>query len=135
MARRRKSGERGGDEGPEGDRGDRGNKGEKGEQGAGGDGGDDGDGKDGKDGDGKSGDKPGSKGDKWVIGPGGKKILIPGGGPGDSTQVLSIYLYQMAFRDFNTGKGSALGYIMLVVIIALATLLIRTLNAPKAETA
>jgi multiple sugar transport system permease protein len=58
---------------------------------------------------------------------------LTGGGPGQSTQVLSIYLYQMAFRDFNTGKGSALGYIMLIVIIALANLLIRVLNGLKAE--
>ena len=50
-------------------------------------------------------------------------------------QVLSIYLYQMAFRDFNTGKGSALGYIMLIVIIALANMLIRVLNNLKAEEA
>jgi multiple sugar transport system permease protein len=60
---------------------------------------------------------------------------LTGGGPGGSTQVLSIYLYQMAFRDFNTGKGSALGYIMLIVIIALANLLIRVLNGLKAEKA
>ncbi len=60
---------------------------------------------------------------------------LTGGGPGTSTQVLSIFLYQMAFRDFNTGKGSALGYIMLVVIIALANLLIRSLNQVKGETA
>ncbi len=60
---------------------------------------------------------------------------LTGGGPGQATQVLSIYLYQMAFRDFNTGKGSALGYIMLIVIIALANLLIRVLNGLKAEKA
>ena len=60
---------------------------------------------------------------------------LTGGGPGGSTEVLSIYLYQMAFRDFNTGKGSALGYIMLIVIIALANLLIRVLNGLKAEKA
>lgn len=58
---------------------------------------------------------------------------LTGGGPGRATQVLSIYIYQMAFRDFNTGKGSALGYIMLVVIIALANLLIRLLSRLKAE--
>lgn len=60
---------------------------------------------------------------------------LTGGGPGRATEVLSISLYQMAFRDFNTGKGSALGYIMLVVIIALANLLIRVLNGLKAEKA
>jgi multiple sugar transport system permease protein len=58
---------------------------------------------------------------------------LTGGGPGRATQVLSVYIYQVAFRDFNTGVGSALGYIMLVVIIALANLLIRVLNGMKAE--
>jgi len=58
---------------------------------------------------------------------------LTGGGPGRITEVLSNYLYQMAFRDFNMGKGSALGYIMLIVIIALANLLIRVLNQLKAE--
>lgn len=60
--------------------------------------------------------------------------VLTGGGPGRSTQVLSVYLYQLAFREFNTGKGSALGYIMLIVIIALANLLIRVLNGLRAET-
>jgi len=54
---------------------------------------------------------------------------------GNVNQVLSIYLYNMAFNDFNTGKSSALGYIMLVVIIALANMLIRVLNNLKAEEA
>jgi multiple sugar transport system permease protein len=58
---------------------------------------------------------------------------LTGGGPARATQVLSVYIYQVAFRDFNTGIGSALGYIMLIVIIALANLLIRLLNGLKAE--
>ena len=58
---------------------------------------------------------------------------LTGGGPARATQVLSVYIYQVAFRDYNTGIGSALGYIMLVVIIALANLLIRLLNGLKAE--
>lgn len=53
-------------------------------------------------------------------------------GGGAETNVLSITLFKMAFEDFNTGKGSALGYIMLIVIIALANLLIRVLNGIKA---
>lgn len=52
-------------------------------------------------------------------------------GGGAETNVLSITLFKMAFEDFNTGKGSALGYIMLIVIIALANLLIRVLNGIK----
>lgn len=59
--------------------------------------------------------------------------VLTGGGVSRSTQVLSVYVYQLAFRDFDTGKGSAIGYIMLIVIIALANLLIRMLNRMRAE--
>ena len=59
--------------------------------------------------------------------------VLTGGGPGSSTQTMSFYLYQVAFNDFDTGLGSAIGYIMLIVIIALANILIRMLNQIKAE--
>jgi multiple sugar transport system permease protein len=57
--------------------------------------------------------------------------VLTGGGPGDSTKMLPIYLYKVAFGDFDTGRASALGYMMLVVIIALANMLIRILNQAK----
>jgi multiple sugar transport system permease protein len=59
--------------------------------------------------------------------------MLTGGGPGHFTEVLSVYLYLIAFRDFNTGRGSALGYIMLIFIIALCNMLIRVLNQLRAE--
>jgi ABC-type sugar transport system permease subunit len=46
---------------------------------------------------------------------------------------MSFYLYLTAFNDFNTGLGSAIGYIMLIVIIALANVLIRQINRLKEE--
>ena len=46
--------------------------------------------------------------------------VLTGGGPGSSTQVMSFYLYLVAFKDFETGLGSAIGYLMLIVIIALS---------------
>ncbi len=54
--------------------------------------------------------------------------VLTGGGPGGSTEVMSFYLYLVAFKDFETGLASAIGYIMLIVIIALANLLIRKIN-------
>lgn len=60
-------------------------------------------------------------------------LLGSAGGPGRSAQTASLYLYERAFSDFDTGEASALGYIMLVVIIALANLFIRVLNNLKAE--
>ena len=54
--------------------------------------------------------------------------VLTGGGPGSSTEVMSFYLYLVAFKDFETGLASAIGYIMLIVIIALASLLIQKIN-------
>ncbi len=56
---------------------------------------------------------------------------LTGGGPGDATQTVSIRLYQLAFGDFDTGKASALAYIVLVVIIAVSNLYIRALNRAR----
>lgn len=59
-------------------------------------------------------------------------LVLTGGGPGRFTQTASLYLYDLAFGQFRTGEASALGYIMLIVIIALANLFIRALNGLKA---
>ncbi len=59
-------------------------------------------------------------------------LVLTGGGPGRFTQTASLYLYDLAFGQFRTGEASALGYIMLIVIIALANLFIRALNSIKA---
>ncbi len=59
--------------------------------------------------------------------------VLTGGGPGDETKNLPIFLYKEAFGSFDTGRASAAGYIMLIVIIALANLLIRFLNQQTGE--
>lgn len=48
-----------------------------------------------------------------------------GGGPGTSTEILSLYLYKEAFRYSNFGTGAATGWIMLVVTVLLSAVLIR----------
>lgn len=48
-----------------------------------------------------------------------------GGGPGTSTEILSLYLYKEAFRYSNFGSGAATGWIMLVVTVLLSSVLIR----------
>ena len=55
------------------------------------------------------------------------------GGSGRAAQTAGLYVYDIAFKNFDTGLGSAYGYIMLVVIIALANLLIRQLNSMKGQ--
>lgn len=59
--------------------------------------------------------------------------VLTNGGGSTNTKVVPSYLYEIAFGSLDIGKASALGYIMLVVIIALANILIRVLNQLKAE--
>jgi multiple sugar transport system permease protein len=60
-------------------------------------------------------------------------LLGAGGGPGRAAQTAALWVYEVAFSNFETGEGSALGYIMLLVIVALANVFIRVLNNLKAE--
>ena len=54
--------------------------------------------------------------------------VLTEGGPGDSTQTVSLALYRMAFRFWDTGASCALAYIVLIIIIALSNIYIRVLN-------
>lgn len=57
---------------------------------------------------------------------------LTGGGPGDVTETVSVQLYQLAFQgQFDTGRSSALAYIVLIVIIAVSNLYIRALNRAR----
>lgn len=57
---------------------------------------------------------------------------ITGGGPGDSTETVSVRLYRLAFQgQFDTGLSSALAYIVLIVIVAVSSLFIRQLQHAK----
>ena len=51
-------------------------------------------------------------------------------GPNDAgTQTLSALLYQVAFRGYKIGLGSAYGIVILVIVIALASVFIRSIGA------
>lgn len=57
---------------------------------------------------------------------------ITGGGPGNTTETVSISLYRMVFQgQAQTGLASALAYIMLIVIIAVSNIYIWYLNRIK----
>lgn len=45
------------------------------------------------------------------------------GGPGTSTEVLATYIYRVAFRDLNFSYASAMGLVLLVLIIGICGLL------------
>lgn len=54
---------------------------------------------------------------------------LTGGGPGDATQTISFTLYKTAFQYFYTGEASALGMILLIIIIGLSSIFIRYLTS------
>ncbi|EAR51096.1 ABC transporter, permease protein [Oceanicola granulosus HTCC2516] len=47
-------------------------------------------------------------------------FLLTRGGPGGQTEVLSIYTYRVAFRDFDFGKGAAVGVVVMLINLAFA---------------
>lgn len=51
--------------------------------------------------------------------------ILTGGGPADSTQTLSLYIYKVGLKFFKVGYACALSYIMLVIIILFSQLLLR----------
>lgn len=51
------------------------------------------------------------------------------GGPGGETTVLSIFIYERAFRFFEMGLGSAASVIMLGVVLGIALIYVRLLRA------
>ncbi|WP_425954676.1 carbohydrate ABC transporter permease [Xylanimonas sp. McL0601] len=50
------------------------------------------------------------------------------GGPVNSTQTISFYAYTTAFSDQRFGLGSALSYLIVLVILGLTTVYLRTLR-------
>jgi multiple sugar transport system permease protein len=54
-------------------------------------------------------------------------FILTGGGPGTSTQLLSLYLYKVEFKFFDAGQAAALAVGVLVSISVLYTLITRAL--------
>jgi multiple sugar transport system permease protein/N,N'-diacetylchitobiose transport system permease protein len=54
--------------------------------------------------------------------------IMTHGGPANSTQTIAIYAYQVAYQSFDFGRGAALGYLIALVIMALAAIYLRLLS-------
>ena len=54
-------------------------------------------------------------------------IILPltGGGPGRSTEVLAVYMYQLAFRDLNYSTASAVMVVLLLVNVTFSLVYLR----------
>jgi multiple sugar transport system permease protein len=60
-------------------------------------------------------------------------FIMTAGGPGSSTQVLSMRVYERAFQHFAIGEGSALAILILIGGIAIAQVFIRRFLLARTE--
>jgi multiple sugar transport system permease protein len=54
-------------------------------------------------------------------------FILTGGGPGSTTQLLSVYLYRVAFRFFDTGEAAALAVMVMLAMSLLYSAVSRLL--------
>ena len=54
--------------------------------------------------------------------------ILTGGGPGGTTETLSYNVYKVAFFGFDTGRASAYGLLMVIVVTIAAQFYLRYLN-------
>lgn len=59
----------------------------------------------------------------------GLVYFLTRGGPGEATTLMSVFIYDTAFRFFEIGLGSAASVIMLGVVLAIGLVYVRLLRA------
>lgn len=59
--------------------------------------------------------------------------LLTEGGPGSSTETVSVYVFRLAFQFFRTSQASALGYVMLFAVIVLTSLYLYAIQTRQTE--
>lgn len=57
-------------------------------------------------------------------------LVLTGGGPGNSTRLLPVYLFDVSFQFFKLGRGAAIAISLLIVTIILGMILVRVLEDP-----
>ncbi len=60
-------------------------------------------------------------------------FMITSGGPGQQTTNVPYYLYETAFRSFDIGRASAMGVVVVVITIVIATFALRTVSGLFSE--
>ena len=51
----------------------------------------------------------------------------------DTTELIAIRFYKMAFQEWQTGKSCALAYIVLIMVLAITNIYVKYLNQAKAR--
>lgn len=58
-------------------------------------------------------------------------LILTSGGPGHSTQVLSLYAFQKAYREFNFGYAGAISVVILLLLMISSYFYVRRSNVLK----
>lgn len=61
-------------------------------------------------------------------------FVLTKGGPGDSTEVLSMFIYRESFTFWRMGMGAAASFVSLAIITILVTFFFKSLNRDRAAT-
>jgi multiple sugar transport system permease protein len=64
-----------------------------------------------------------------------KVFILTGGGPGTSTELLSIYIYRIAFRDWDLAYAAVCAFMMYLVVFILCTAFHRAMTWQRREPA
>jgi len=59
--------------------------------------------------------------------------IITEGGPGTATETIAVNVYRLAFQNFRTSQSTALGYIILFIVIVLTNLYLYSVNRRTQE--
>jgi len=57
-----------------------------------------------------------------------KSYIMTGGGPLNSTRFYVLYLFQVAFHDYRMGYGSAMAWILFIIIFVITIFLFRSVG-------
>lgn len=60
-------------------------------------------------------------------------LVLTGGGPGNATKILPVYLFEVAFKFFKLGRGASIALTLLIVTIILGLILVRVFEQPKSK--
>ncbi len=52
-------------------------------------------------------------------------LVVTGGGPADATETLATQAYELSFRQFEFGRGAAMGNVLIVISLAFALVYLR----------
>lgn len=62
-------------------------------------------------------------------------LVLTGGGPGNATKILPIYLFEVSFKFFKLGRGAAIALTLLIVTIILGRILVQVFDRQQTKKA